>query len=227
MTRRLSFVAGRIDGWTTTAMNGYKEYTVSYNRAGFELFQDLSGLPEGNYEVTVHTYYRAGYWYDEEDHIKKGEETHLTTLYAETSNGRAEKPVMNLTEGATSEIYYDGKAYTLSSGLFAPDGTSATAAWFAAGAYLNNLEFTVPSDGKVRIGLSKKEVFPNDYQVVGAWNLYYLGKATTIDGVPSGESVTAMPVGFYTLSGARVAQPQRGINIVRMPDGTVRKVLLK
>jgi len=176
---------GVIEGWTTTAMNGYKEYTVSYNRAAFELNQKLSGLPKGKYKVTVHTYYRAGYYNEEEQYMANGTETHLTTLYATTSADNFTKPCLNLTEGATSETYAE-KYYTLSNGLFAPDGTSPTAAWFAAGAYLNELTFTVPEDGEVTIGLSKAEVLANDYQVVGEWNLYYMGdpdagKADTID----------------------------------------------
>ena len=221
--------AGRIDGWVTTAMNGYKEYTVSYNRAGFELYQDLTGLPEGNYEVTVNTYYRAGYWYDEEEHMRNGEETHLTTLYAETSKDKATTPVLNLTEGATTETYHE-KFYTLSSGLFAPDGTSPTAAWFAAGAYLNTLQFTVPADGKVRIGLSKTEVYPNDYEVVGEWHLYYLGKSDNVDDAVRGLSASTDFSGktaVFNLAGQQTRGLKHGINIVRQADGSVRKVLVK
>ncbi|MBO4907398.1 MAG: hypothetical protein J5486_10300 [Bacteroidaceae bacterium] len=220
---------GRIDGWTTTAMNGYKQYTVSYNRAGFELYQDLSGLPEGHYEVTVHTYYRAGYWNEEEQYMSNGTETHLTTLYAETSADKAEKPVMNLTEGAVaaSDAPQGVNTYTLSNGLVAPDGTTPTAAFFDAGYYLNSLEFDVPADGKVRIGLSKKETFPNDYEVVGAWHLYYLGKGNVDNAVTSVTTTTAAPAAIYTLNGTRTNALRRGINIVRMPDGTVRKVMVR
>ena len=219
---------GRIDGWTTTAMNGYKEYTVSYNRAGFELYQDITGLPAGNYEVTVHTYYRAGYWNEEEQYMQEGKVTHLTTLYAETSAGKESKPVMNLTEGAVAaaDAPEGVKTYTLSNGLVAPDGTTPTAAFFAAGYYLNSLKFSVPADGKVRIGLSKTEVYPNDYEVVGAWHLYYLGKGSVDDAV-NGIAATAAPLGIYDLNGVRSNRMQRGINIVRMPDGTVRKVMVK
>ena len=31
---------------------------------------------------------------------------------------------------------------------------------------------------------------------------------------------------YYSLSGARLASPQSGVNLVRLSDGTVRKVLL-
>lgn len=227
---------GTIEGWTTTPMNGYKEFTVSYNRAGFELYQDLAGLREGTYKVTVHTYYRAGYYNEEEDRVKNGEETHLTTLYAQTAAEKYAKPVMNLYEDATDEPVNGVKCYTLGNGKYAPDGTTPTAAYFAAGYYLNELPFYVGTDGKVRIGLSKAETYANDYEVVGEWNLYYYGSGNNVDllngegegnGIAAVENGLAMPVGIYSLSGARLSVPQRGINIIRMPDGSVRKIMIK
>ena len=218
-----------IEGWVTTSMNGYKEHTCSYNRAGFELYQDLVGLPKGHYKVTVHTYYRAGY--AEPDYqlfLSDPEKSHHTTLYATTSAGTASTKVMNLCEGALSETL-GVNCDQLSNGLYVPNGTSATVAWFAAGHYLNALQFDVPSDGKARIGLSKTEVEPDDYEVVGAWNLYYLGKGgvTGIEETHVESASKGMPVEFYNLSGQRLDRPQPGINIVRMSDGSVRKVLMK
>jgi hypothetical protein len=206
---------------------------VSYNRAPFELYQDLSGLEEGTYKVTVHTYYRAGYWNEEESRIAEGAETHLTTLYAQTSEKKYTKPVLNLTEGAVAAADVPegaGNTYTLTSGLIAPDGTTPTVAFFNAGYYLNELEFIVPADGKVRIGLSKTQTYDNDYEVVGAWNLYYYpnGLPTDIEGVEVDGSavVEGIPVAFYSLSGAQLAAPQRGFNIVKYSNGLSKKVLI-
>ncbi|MDE7165416.1 MAG: hypothetical protein K2O17_00080 [Bacteroidaceae bacterium] len=225
---------GTIEGWTTTAMNGYKQFTVSYNRAPFELYQDLAGLAEGTYKVTVHTYYRAGYWNEEENRVQQGVETHLTTMYAQTADRKYAKLVMNLYEDATDEPVDGVNCYLLGNGKYAPDGTAPTAAYFAAGYYLNELPFYVGNDGSVRIGLSKTETFDNDYEVVGEWNLYYYGKGDNVDLLTGIEdvntdrpAVNVMPVGFYSLSGTRLSAPRRGVNIVRMADGTVRKVLVK
>jgi len=223
--------SGKIEGWVTTAMNGYKEHSVSYNRAPFHLYQDLQGLPAGIYEVTVHTYYRAGYYNEEVDRINNGIDTKLTTLYAETSESREEMKVKNLVDDADIETY-DVQCYTYDDGRHAPDGTTPTVAWFAKDKYLNVLRFEVPEDGKVRIGLKKDEVFPNDYEVVGAWNLYYIGKPVAIgniemDPAVDGNAAAASVVGIYNLSGMRIDAPQRGINIIRMSDGTSRKVLVK
>jgi len=215
-----------IEGWTTSAMNGYKEYSVSYNRAGIDLYQDLSGLKEGTYKVTVHTYYRAGYYDEEWSRVQNGEETHLTTLYAQTTDQKYEKKVMNLCEGASDAIP-DGvnsdKVYTLGNGKYAPDGTSPTVAYFKAGYYLNELMFYVGDDGKARIGLSKTEILPNDYEVVGEWNLYYFGKGNQIiDGIEeidNGQLIMdngqwTMGNAIFDLSGRRVKTPTKGVYIV-------------
>ncbi len=225
--------SGTIEGWTTSAMNGYKENTVSYNRAGIDLYQTLTGLPKGKYKVTVHTYYRAGY--ADEDYTLWQEDpskSHLTTLYATTSDSTASTLVMNLCEDAQSTQVGDSKCDQLSNGLYVPNGTSATVIWFNAGYYLNELEFTVPEDGTVTIGLKKTEVLANDYEVVGAWNLYYYGdktatgiRDTDIDAAaPSGN---ATPMDYYSISGTRLTRPQPGLNIVRMSDGTTRKIFIR
>ena len=97
------------------------------------------------------------------------------------------------------------------------------------------MPYYVGNDGKVRIGLSKTEVLANDYEVVGEWNLYYYGSGnnlellTGIEGVEIGQPAqsVAMPVGIYSLNGTRLTAPQRGINILRMADGSVRKIMVK
>jgi len=226
---------GKIEGWVTTAMNGYKQNSVSYNRAGFELNQTLSGLPEGTYKVTVHTYYRAGYWNEEEAYIANGTETHLTTLYAQTAEHRYSKPVLNLTEGATTEqLSASNKYYTLSNGLYAPDGTTGSVEYFAAGAYLNELPFYVGKDGSATIGLTKSEVLANDYEVVGEWRLYYYGSGDQVNELNGETAIRDLhqdgaisPVAFYSLDGTRLSAPQRGVNLVRMSNGQTLKVIVK
>jgi hypothetical protein len=186
-------------------MNGYKENTVSYNRAGITLNQTLNGLPKGKYKVTVHTYYRAGYadadyalW--QEDPAK----SHLTTLYAQTSADRFEKPIMNLCEDAQPEQVGGSKCDQLSNGLYVPNGTSSTVTWFNAGYYLNSLKFTVPKDGTVTIGLEKTEVLPDDYEVVGAWHLYYYGKTDVIEVLQNNTVTTSVPAGIYGIDGVTI-----------------------
>ena len=227
---------GIIEGWTTGPMNGYKQNTVSYNRAAIDLYQDLVGLPKGLYEVTVHTYYRAGYYDEEWNRKEAGEETHLTTLYATSANGTFETKVKNLYEDA-SETDYGVKCYTLANGLYAPDGTSPTVEFFNQGRYLNKLQFTVGTDGKARIGLEKTEILANDYEVVGAWNLYYLGDRELPEGGETANETVedaeaeVVSTTIYSINGTVLSAPQRGINIIRsvLSNGSVKvqKVLVR
>ena len=143
---------------------------------------------------------------------------------------------MNLTEGATAEqLSPSNKFYTLSNGLYAPDGTTGTAEYFAAGAYLNKLPFYVGNDGTVTIGLSKKEVLANDYEVVGEWKLYYYGSGdktaefddTGIENMEREAWSVKNTDAIFSISGARLNAPQRGINIIRTSDGRTIKVMVK
>ena len=39
--------------------------------------------------------------------------------------------------------------------------------------------------------------------------------------------IECTPMAYYRMDGRRVEKPQRGLNIIRYPDGTVRKVIVK
>jgi len=233
----------RIDGWNVEgALNGYKKYTSSFNKGTFNLSQKLSGLPEGTYKVTVHTFYRAGSYEEEEANINAGKDTHLCKLFANAETSY-EKAVMNLSEGAKAITEMpEGINTKTINGITVPDGTDASVACFNAGYYLNELPFYVGKNGEVTIGLRlDKTIGTNDYVVVGKWNLYYYGAGNNVEDVPVAgganddanavenieiESV-ATPVAIYNMNGVRLAQPQRGINIIKMSNGRTVKVMMK
>ena len=45
--------------------------------------------------------------------------------------------------------------------------------------------------------------------------------------LPMTETATSSAKEFYTIDGRRVDTLHRGVNIVRLPDGSVRKVIVK
>ena len=228
-----------IEGWTTTTLNGYKEHTASYNKNTFALSQSLSGLPEGTYKVTVHAFYRAGSYEEEEASINSGADTHLAKFYATTSEQTYEKAVMNLSEGGlkNGEDVPGGVNTKTINGIVVPDGTSASVAFYNAGYYLNELPFYVGTDGTATIGMHLDQTIgSNDYVVVGEWKLYYYGagkNAEILGGDPdaieqlASDAAQGTPVAYYSISGARLAAPQKGVNLVKYKNGQVRKVLVK
>ena len=54
----------------------------------------------------------------------------------------------------------------------------------------------------------------------------YDGNAPTAIVTPS-VSVKTAPAARFAVDGKRLSAPQRGLNIIRMSDGTVRKVMVK
>ena len=172
----------RIDGWEVEgALNGYKSNTCSFNKGTFKLSQKLEGLPEGKYKVTVHTFYRAGGYEEEEANINAGKDTHLMKIFANTSDNNFEGNIMNLSEGSYGVTLPQGISTKTINGITVPDGTGASAKCFEAGLFLNELEFTVGDDGVATIGLKLDETIgSNDYSVVGEWNLYYYGNPNVL-----------------------------------------------
>lgn len=61
------------------------------------------------------------------------------------------------------------------------------------------------------------DVYNNDYVPTG------IEEITTDDNA----NTEVVPVAIYDLAGRRISQMQRGINIVRMSNGTTKKVLVK
>ena len=46
-----------------------------------------------------------------------------------------------------------------------------------------------------------------------------------IDGTSISDDVTG--IARYDIHGRKIAKPQKGINIIRYPDGTIRKMMIK
>ena len=225
----------RIDGWNVSgALNGYKSYSCSFNKGTFDLNQELSGLAEGTYRVTVHTFYRAGSYEEEEANINAGKDTHLMKLYAVASDKTYETSIMNLSEGSKGVTLPADISTKTINGITVPDGTGASVKCFDEGLFLNELVFYVDNTGNARIGLRLDQTIgTNDYTVVGRWDLYYYGNGnnvatvTDIDEIEAGTNASVTPVAYFTVSGKRITAPQEGINIVKMSDGSVVKIMIR
>ena len=112
--------------------------------------------------------------------------------------------------------------------------------------YTTTLVFGLAEDGDVTLGFRSSRISAVDGQLSGQASLgwFKLDNFTlTYDSatVPAGAEINAGATGidatenaseataveFYSINGVRLAAPQKGINIVKMSDGTVSKVLVK
>lgn len=91
-------------------------------------------------------------------------------------------------------------------------------------AYINTVEVTIPEGGSIKFGIRKNELIGADWVVMDNWKLFYLGAdPTAIENVAN----TAASSEIYNVAGVRQNSLNKGINVVKMTNGTVRKVLVK
>ena len=242
------------EGWENTTGSSFGNndtnkatLMLEYWQSTVGIYQDLVGLPEGTYEVSVQAFSRNGSNEDELAAKVAGEPVKDPAyLYAVNGEGQQSAVVLaGITDGAIDaadaeakgytdlgSITIDGKDYAL------PNGMVSTNAFFTEeGKYMNSLIVKVGADGKLRIGIKKETKKDNDWVVMDTWKLKYFGanssKEVTGDatGIENAVSETVAKMEFFNLSGAKMNSLQKGVNIVKVTtaDGkvTVKKVVVK
>ncbi|MBP3511209.1 MAG: hypothetical protein J6K19_04115 [Prevotella sp.] len=242
------------DGWENTTGSSFGNndtnkatLMLEYWQSTVGIYQDLVGLPEGTYEVSVQAFSRNG---SNEDELaaKEAGEPVKDPAYLYAVNGAGEQSAVvlaGITDGAIDaadaeakgytdlgSITIDGKDYAL------PNGMVSTNAFFTEeGKYVNSLIVKVGADGKLRIGIKKETKKNNDWVVMDTWKLKYFGtnsgKEVTGDatGIENAVSETVAKMEIFNLSGAKMNSLQKGVNIVKVTtaDGkvAVKKVVVK
>ena len=150
------------------------------NAAAFDFKQTILNLPAGKYKLTAQAAYRYGA--DEQaeyDAMQTNAVTKLVQLYATVGSKTVTQPVQNRYDGASDTDYANGSGSVTVNGKFVPNSSSAVQAWFAAGQYVNEVEFNLPADGDVTIGINRVGTPESDYTVIGPWTLTRIGDAET------------------------------------------------
>jgi len=144
----------------------------------FDFRQTIENLPAGVYVLTAQAAYRyGGNEQTEYDAINtEGTVTKYAQLYAEVGEDSYQELVMNRWDGASETDYAEGSGSVVVNERYVPNSSAAVQAWFNNGQYVNTVEFTVPEDGNVTIGIRKTESpDAGDYTVIGPWTLYRIG----------------------------------------------------
>ena len=98
----------------------------------------------------------------------------------------------------------------------------------------NSVEIRSTEMGDLTIGAMKEAKRSNDWTAINGFSLQYLGIGTddeenddddvSVEGITRGEATVET---IYNTSGMRIATLQKGINLLRMSDGTTVKVVVK
>lgn len=169
------------EGWSGTApsidaTNNLQNAEFFYKET-INSYQDLVGLPDGFYRVSVQGFYRAGLEGPALEAKQSGNED--SYMYAElyvTTDGKTTITKMQsiFTGAPTSRLGVDGEINLGS--WYVPNTMSSSAAYFAAGYYQGNSIEVQVTNGKLRIGIKKDTAVYRDWVMIDNWKLEYLGK---------------------------------------------------
>ncbi len=225
-----SYDSNNNNGWSGTGVTA-----VSYNCAEqynktFDYYQTITGLPAGDYRVGVQAFYRAGYADNDYSTLNNTSNNHAI-LYA-TGNGTTNSVAVVRASSQASGSKLGGSESTVG-GRYIPNNMQAASIYFGAGKYQNYVDVTVGNDGRLTIGIKKSSTINGDWTIFDNWTLIYnpsdnLARermTTDIDNVD--DNCNAEAVEIYSVNGSSQNTLRKGINIIRMSDGSVRKVLRK
>lgn len=203
------------DGWSGTGPAIGSGVAEHFNKT-FDTYQDLGGMPNGVYALTVQAFYRCAAWGTAEayDHLLAGTAENVS-MYAKSGEDSVRIAVANIFKDATPEaLGTAGEAEIgVTGGLkfWVPRDMASAAAYFTAGRYVNKMFFSVEGN-KTRIGLAKKTGIGDDWTLFGNWTLTYYGskedafklwmqevlaQAPNYDNLPEGTLVTNGVVDTY------------------------------
>jgi hypothetical protein len=84
----------------------------------------------------------------------------------------------------------------------------------------------VEEGGSLTFGLRKETLITNDWCAFDNFQLFYLGQDVP-DAINGMSSFANSAAEYYSVSGVRQNGAQKGLNIVRMSNGQVKKVFIK
>ena len=243
-----------LDGWKGTAAGrASAQYDGGATCAeifgkDYDYYQEIAGLPEGTYKVTVQGFYRLGPSKDDyTSYIADPESGNHGFLYASAINGTdtltSSKALTRLAAEANEGEVYDQYAYCkepseegAGDGLFVANTMIGASYEFDGGKYNNEVFVKINAGDILRIGLKKTTNVTDNWTIWDNWQIFYYGKdsAQAADGDPSaiaGVQADAQTTEFFNLSGSRISKPGKGVAVMKqmLKDGSIKiqKVMIK
>ncbi len=189
-----------------------------WNSGAFNMYQELTGLPEGTYVLSCQGFLRHGGGTADSYAILNGEKEQqvYAYLYATSSEGKYATELNNI---ASVQLNEDSLAVlgiditpgnsTFGGSFKGADQLATADNFFKAGFYHNSITVKVGKDGILRVGIEKVNAVGQDWVVVDNFSLMYLGGASQAelsgDATPI-ESIETAPAqkAIFTITGLRV-----------------------
>lgn len=221
--------ANTVDGWKGygTANYGNNQFQMSalaieFYQSEFDIFQEYGGLPNGYYRLTVPAFYRYGSIQDDYAAYKNGSRPENAYIYLNNGRKTEVAPLHLESDGGMSSRQGYGDEVQNGARLWVPNDMISSVHYFKQGNYLNECMIKV-DEGYLRMGITKRGIYPNDWVIVDDFRLYYLGTEDTSGIASATMSNQPLRQQHFSLSGQQVGKNQKGLQIVKMvrEDGTV------
>ena len=240
-----SFTGDSAEGWTIEGNPGLAYSECEFYNSNFNIWQTLKNMPSGYYKFAVQGYYRDGSnaaVYNKSIAVDdEGNPAPANELNAKIYGNGQEYNLMSWAEFYTLGEEFNGNySPNIDDEGLEPEQIIYLPNTMEAANYLfdtkqmhvdgNSVSFFVGEDGVLTVGLKKEVTINDDWTIFDNFHLYYIGQdiPTGITGTTTSDVVSRE---YFTVGGARISQPERGITIVktRHADGTVKvqKVLVK
>lgn len=238
--------ANSIEGWQgTTGYNFGNDDTqkaalaLEFYEKTFDMYQELSGLPNGTYKLTVQAFNRFGSTTDDYHKYQADPTQTEAYLYAVGGGETIQSGIQLLYSGAVAQMLGSGSENTVivdtlnAVNMYVPNDMVSASAYFGNGAYESALYVNV-TDGTLRVGMKKEAYVGGSWTIMDNFTLTYLGTNSAYS--PTGieeviNTADVVSVEIYNLNGVKVNKLQKGLNIVKstLEDGRVivRKALVK
>ena len=237
VVEQASFEGNAYTSWTASTAPTAMAYNIAeYSNTTFDIHQVLYGMPAGVYQLQAQAFYRYGGATAHYSAYTNGSLKRNAKLYIAHSTTEMQTADVMAISDDPSEIHQTGEWSTrLYDGHPVPDDMlAASEAIDTLRKYMpkdgyNSVEINVTEIGDLTIGAKKEAKRSSDWTIIGGFKLYYLGDGQEDDDVAV-EEITpneATVVAIYNANGVRIATMQKGVNILRMSDGTTVKVVLK
>ncbi len=135
----------------------------------FDVYQDLTGLPNGYYILTAQGFYRAG-----------GGGATAADQNAFLYANDVTTPLVNILAEAGNEAI-TGNVSTPEGYGNVPNNMESAGIAFAAGLYADHSISVKVTDGTLRIGVKKETLIANDWTIFDNFELTYLGAKNSLD----------------------------------------------
>ena len=168
--------------WTGGVTHGGYESGASQNycierfNTTFDVYQTLSGLPNGIYGIQCQGFYRIGGRTDATTRRNNGQEVLNAKYYINNSEGG----LMSIFDGSYAKSYTSGynenSAYTVNGeARYLPNTLSQAANCLRKDDYQNPVVTAVVTDGNIRLGVKKTVAVGSDWTIFDNFTLTYYG----------------------------------------------------